>query len=684
MDTSHDQNHLRFRQIHLDFHTGSLIPGIGLAFDKEKWQKTLQDAHVNSITLFAKCHHGWHYHNTAVGHMHPNLGFDLLRAQYEACREVDINAPIYLSAGYDVKCLQEHPEWQTVPYVAEGETPAVNNNIRPGFLRACFNSPYVEHLVEEIREVLEQFPDCNGIFLDIVSQPLCICEHCLKVMRENGLDPMKPQDLGICARMALDRYYSMTTHAIMDVNPNMPVFHNAGITPGCFSQMRPWDSHLELESLPTGGWGYDHFPMSAKYAITTGFDFLGMTGKFHTTWGEFGGFKSPNALRYECDAMLAFGAKCSIGDQLHPSGALDEATYHLVGQAYADVEAKEPWCDNVSSVAEIAILPKTAFHPAFMREEQYYGDVGANRVLLEGHFLYDVIDLEADFTPYRLLILPDEIHVDAKLKRRLDSYLSKGGRLLLTGSSGLNKDGKPLFDLGATLEGASPFQPDYMLPIPELQVAGCESPVVMYLRGQRMKLVKGAGGRSLGDVYDPYFNRTDKAHFCSHQHTPNHRDASPYISGVQKDNIVYLAHPVFSIYRVWGNVPLGQYLRKVIGLALGRPPMVESNLPSMARLSVMNQSAENRLVVHLLYANVLPRGMAVGTVYDGVTVSGNGEVIEDLLPLHGTIIQMAVDKPVKGVTLEPQGVPVPFSVTEGRLSFRVDSFTCHQMVVVQF
>jgi hypothetical protein len=56
---------------------------------------------------------------------------------------------------------------------------------------------------------------------------------------------------------------------------------------------------------------------------------LGMTGKFHTTWGEFGGFKHPNALRYECAAMLAYGAKCSVGDQLHPLGRMDESTYVL-------------------------------------------------------------------------------------------------------------------------------------------------------------------------------------------------------------------------------------------------------------------------------------------------------------------------------------------------------------------
>jgi len=41
---------LRYRQIHLDFHTSPMIPEIGARFDKEHWQKTLKDAHVDSIT----------------------------------------------------------------------------------------------------------------------------------------------------------------------------------------------------------------------------------------------------------------------------------------------------------------------------------------------------------------------------------------------------------------------------------------------------------------------------------------------------------------------------------------------------------------------------------------------------------------------------------------------------------
>ncbi|MBT7702443.1 MAG: hypothetical protein HN700_19305 [Verrucomicrobia bacterium] len=52
-------HHLRFRQIHLDFHTSPAIPGIGEAFDKASYQQTLKAACVDSITTFAVCHHGW-------------------------------------------------------------------------------------------------------------------------------------------------------------------------------------------------------------------------------------------------------------------------------------------------------------------------------------------------------------------------------------------------------------------------------------------------------------------------------------------------------------------------------------------------------------------------------------------------------------------------------------------------
>ena len=62
---------LAFRQIHLDFHTSPLIEGVGEDFDSEEFVKTLKEAYVNSITIFAKCHHGMSYYPTKVGKVHP-------------------------------------------------------------------------------------------------------------------------------------------------------------------------------------------------------------------------------------------------------------------------------------------------------------------------------------------------------------------------------------------------------------------------------------------------------------------------------------------------------------------------------------------------------------------------------------------------------------------------------------
>ena len=55
--------------------------------------------HVNQINIFAKCHHGWSYYPTQVGQTHPNLKFDLLGAQIEACHEIGVRCPILLHGG---------------------------------------------------------------------------------------------------------------------------------------------------------------------------------------------------------------------------------------------------------------------------------------------------------------------------------------------------------------------------------------------------------------------------------------------------------------------------------------------------------------------------------------------------------------------------------------------------------
>ncbi len=669
---------LRFRQIHLDFHTSEKIANVGGKFDKKKFQEILTNARVNSITCFSKCHHGLTYHETAVGVKHPLMKGELLREQFQACKEIDINVPVYLSAGLDEAMAAEHPEWLEVN--SEGKRPSPT---QAGFKKLCFNSPYIDYLCEQIKEAVRMFPTCDGIFTDIISQGQCCCGSCMKIMAESGWDATKEEDRQKCATHGLERYYRMTTEAAKIDDPKMRIFHNSGHITRGKTEILKYFSHLELESLPTGGWGYDHFPVSAKYCLNLPYDFLGMTGKFHTTWGEFGGFKHPNALRYECAAMLAYGAKCSVGDQLHPDGHINESTYEIIGQAYGEVEAKEPWCDNVKNVSEIGLLSSISLQSGAqsvwtMNDD---ADTGAGRVLLEGQFLFDVIDTEMDFGKYKVMILPDEVRVDKNLKAKLDEYLEAGGKLLLTGESGLWVDKDEFaFDIGAAHEGPSEYQPDYILPIKELQADFVKTPLVMYTRSQR---IKAKGGKSLGDVYDPYFNRAYD-HFCSHQHTPNKTEPSGYDCGVLSGNIMYLAHPVFKLYRGMGAVAYREYITKAIRMLLGQSAL-EVAMPSTGRVSLMHQPAEKRYVLHLLYANTVNRGGKMD-LYGGtiVTETRGVEVIEDLTPLANVKVRVNPGCDVKKVTLEPQGTEIAWESNAGYVELTVNEFTCHQMIVLHY
>lgn len=673
---------LRYRQIHLDFHTAPQIPKIGAAFDRKVWQQTLREAAVDSITLFSKCHHGWSYHPTQTGRMHPHLDFDLLRAQYDATKEAGINAPIYLSAGVDNLASAEHPEWREVD--KDGcYTGWVKSVLEPGFHMMDFHSPYLQYLCQQICEVVRLYPDCDGIFLDIIAQNQSCGRWSLEFMQSQGLDPAREEDRKESSRLGLEKYYRETTAAARSGRADMPVFHNSGHIPRGRHDLLPYFSHLELESLPTGGWGYDHFPMSAKYTCNLPLDFLGMTGKFHTTWGEFGGFKHPNALRYECAAMLAYGAKCSVGDQLHPGGTLDRSTYEIIGQAYREVRDKEPWCQGARQVFDLAILSSEAESGS---QRESLPDEGACRVLLESHFLFGLIDRTMDFSPYRALILPDEVRIDADLKTKIDAYLAGGGKLILSGESGLWKDREAFaWELGIEDHGPSPFFPpdhepnrahDFVLPASGLQPAFSASPLVMYERSRRIRAVKA---QSLGSIYDPYFNRTWE-HFCSHQHAPNQPEPSGFDAGVRHGSILYFAHPVFRNYRAYGAVAIRDFISAVIHEFVGTENLTlqKTNLPSTARVALTRQETEKRWILHLLYAPTIARGGVMQLSGGNASGGRSVEVIEDLPPLIDT--QVVLHLAVSAAHAVPTSCELSLESKDGISTLQLPRFSCHQMI----
>jgi hypothetical protein len=661
---------LKFRQVHLDFHTSEVIEGIGKDFNKQQFQDALKQGHVDSITVFSKCHHGWAYHPSKANVMHPHLEFDLLGAMVDAAHEIGVNTPVYLSAGLDEKIARKHPDWlyrnkdESTTWVPDFNT--------PGFHLFCFNNPYLEILLNQIEEVVKNY-DADGIFLDIVKPKPCYCQNCVQSLLDEGKDPYDEKNALEFGERVYANYTEKVRETIDKYKPSLPVFHNVGHIAKGRRDLAHMNTHLELESLPTGGWGYDHFPLSARYAQTLGMEFLGMTGKFHTMWGEFGGFKHPNALKYEAALSIANGAKCSIGDQLHPRGLMDPLTYNIIGAAYKEVEEKEPWCTNVTSVADVAVLSyeSTQINEVYYRDTENWIDVGATRALLQNHILFDVIDTTHDFAQYKVIVLPDAIRLDEMLQTKLLTYVGNGGKLLATGESGLAIERNEFaLDFGVKWEGHCLNQPNYFKSDVELPVFN-DASFVFYEASEQVSLTTGI---SLARKEKSYFNR-ETFHFCSHQHTPDSFvDDGPGM--VESSTGIYIPWKLFSDYAKIGSLPMREVITYALKRLLGDQQTIKTNLPSQGVVTMMQQSGPNRHVIHLLYASPVLRGNSSVT-------QKPIEIIEDLIPIYNTSIELKVNKKINKLYLAPQMVALDYQQSGDSITFNVDQFTCHQMIVVE-
>lgn len=656
---------MNFRQVHLDFHTSEKIPGIGSRFSKEQFQSALKLGHVNSITVFSKCHHGWAYHPSEANEIHPGLDFDLLGAQIEAAHEIGVKTPVYLSAGLDEKMTRRHPEW-----LRRGKDDGINWN-SPGYHEFCMNSPYLDYLIKQVEEVVRNY-DCDGIFLDIVGVRMCWCQNCIKTLLDEGKDPYDDSNIRELGERIYKNYTTKIREAVDRIKPGLPVFHNSGHIRRGRRDLADVDTHLELESLPTGGWGYDHFPLSAAYSRTLGKDFLGMTGKFHTTWGEFGGYKHPNALRYEEALCVASGAKCSIGDQMHPDGYMDEVTYGLIGAAYAEVEEREPWLDGVTSVADIAILSEEAISNYYATGKIVHhggadSDAGAVRMMLEGKYLFDVIDTEEPLDKYKLLILPDHAKLDAYLTDKIKAFTAAGGKVLATGQSGLSvNEDKFALDFGCTYKGASAYQPVYFRPQFDLPCLG-NTAYVIYSGAYDIEAADGADVPITRE--NPYFNRTT-FYFSSHQHTPNDKSVSYPAAAVGADG-AYISAELFTEYAKKGSLIPKLLVTHMIDVLLGEAKTLTTNLPAQGVVTLMDQTGESRLVNHLLYASPVRRGSGI-------------EIIEDIIPLYDIDVTVKTDKQPKRVYLAPENKDIAYTYENGAVSYKIDKLDLHAMVVIDY
>jgi hypothetical protein len=662
------------RTVHLDFHTGPDIPEVGSAFEPDAFAAAFAAAKVDSVTLFAKCHHGHLYYDTPRLERHPGLpaSLNLLDEQIEALHAIGIKTPIYLSMGVDEYAANARPEW--IALEPDGrQVKRYGGRFNAGWYVLDMDSPYQEYFTAQLTEVLDHFGTVDGIFLDMCWDQPSASVWAVKAMRADGLDPASPADRDRHARAVAHRYMARFRNLVVPrlaPDATMAIWFNSRPKTALGTELGFID-HVEIEALPTGGWGYTYLPYVSRFVRPLGVPALAHTGRFHKSWGDSGGLKSAASLKYECAQMITRGLAACVGDLLPPDARPAPAAYRLIGGAYEYLERCEPFVAAGEHQVEAAVLvdPGLGDSP---------GPAGAGivRALQRHRIQFDVLAPDAPLDGYELVIVPELTLIDPGLAARVKTHLAAGGALLVSGAAALDGAGAPaLPELGIAEAAPSPFSHTF------LREAGNPDgfPHVMYEPVLRLNAQPAA--EVLYEIIEPYFERSWN-HFSGHDYTP--ADVRPTPSGAAGAAVILhgrtgtFAAPIFTAI---GRHAATAY-QDALGTLLDRllpDPLLRAAGPAHLETAVVDTPGSR--VVHLL-------SFVASRQAEGVSpITGQTEgidLVDDPFPLVDLPISVRSPAAPRSVILQPHGIPLAWEHRDGRVRATVTIADGHGMIVIEY
>jgi hypothetical protein len=103
---------------------------------------------------------------------------------------------------------------------------------------------------------------------------------------------------------------------------------------------------------------------------------------------------------------------------------------------------------------------------------------------------------------------------------------------------------------------------------------------------------------------------------------------------------------------------------------LGYKPLLNVDLYSNGRVTVLKQADKNRYCINMVYASPVKRGFV--------------EIIDEILPIYNIKTELNVTENIKRVYNPLTGKEYPFTQKDGACSFTVDELNCHATVVLEY
>ncbi len=285
------------------------------------------------------------------------------------------------------------------------------------------------------------------------------------------------------------------------------------------------------------------------------------------------------------------------------------------------------------------------------------------------------MDPEGSFDRYKALVLPDGLGVDAELRGKLRSFVSAGGKLVLSGTAALDaRSGEfVLDDVPVVYEGPAPTVPSYLRPdealAGETELA-TDYDYVFYNRAHRVRPLEGATAR--GELRRALFDRTWE-HFTSHAQAPVGESlGSPLV--VENESVLYFAAPLFGAYRDHDYWAYREMALNALRGFLPRP-LLKFSGPGWVEATLHGQPAEDgrpeRRIVHLV-------------AYHPRRTTQPIQHVDQSWETSGTSVEVLADgNPVERVYLAPNGQKLDFDVEGGYVRVAAPPVGAHTVIVLE-
>ena len=592
------QKKMPWRKVHLDFHNSKYVPKIGAKFNADEWGDRVVEGNLDSIVVFAKDMHGYFYYPSQYGPVHPGLSFDLLGEQVKACRKRNVAVYAYYCTSWDHNLAETHPEWNMIK--RDGTDYRPHDGKIPGWTALCLgNKDFVDLIANHVQEFVSKY-ELDGAWLDMAEPiaPECYCKECLRQIKESGKDPYDKDVQREHQNKNFIEFHRRMKQLVHGTRPGCHVdFNDIGI--GMLSERTECLDNIDIEALPTGGWGYFYAPTQVRYQRNFGLPVYGMTGRFVNSWADFGGLKLPQQLDVELASLVANAARCDVGDQMPPDGQLDAAVYHVLGKSFGRIKKLEPWLNQAAPVTEAALLiPGISMDKV---DQPYI--FGMVKLMMESQLQFDLLEPGQEWERYNLVVIPDEFMPNSKTVERLHQYIRNGGAVIVCHNGGLQAETKQswLNQYGFSFEGQSPFTPAYLV---------TDSNFVKDMPAYAYALYNGASqwkvqlpAQSLAQLGEPLFQRSPE-HYTSHRQSPfDHVTQNSVLA--KSGKIGLIGFPIGISYYNKGYWIYRTVFERIVSELIPQK-IIETNAPLSTEITVTYQEASpelnrrQRYLVHVI------------------------------------------------------------------------------------